>query len=328
MNLLGLQFCCRAGGRIRTLHALVFATAIITTMLLCTQYYFQMDEERRSPYVLVREKSAVIEVKIIQGAAEKVESHCNCTDHESTRTPVDTRSGPLSEVKELSTTLYEKHASPNATVTLLESKDLSFAVGKDFTFPHYFVYRTVNEVLASRWVKDLKQFLQSVYPSKLVTVTCATYSFVPNLLNWLVSAQVIANPPLDNVLVISFDERTHRLLTIKGINTIYVPFWAVLRVPIFYVFRQWHFGKIWMARMAVMRLINHWGFDVQHFDTDAIILKNPQPIFESFPTSDVIGQKAMMPFELGYGQWGFTLCMGAILFRSTPQTGNNKVACK
>jgi len=29
--------------------------------------------------------------------------------------------------------------------------------------------------------------------------------------------------------------------------------------------------------VTVMRLLNHWGFDVVIYDDDAIILKNPEP---------------------------------------------------
>lgn len=193
---------------------------------------------------------------------------------------------------------------------------MSFSIAKDFAFPHYSIYRPVTAVLASRWVFKLKQFLRSIQSSEPVTITAASYNYLPNLLNWLISAQVVADPPLENVLVVSFDNQLHKLLTRKMNNSIYVPYTSVLKSP-----HSLGIGRVWMTRMAVMRLINHWGFDVQQFDTDAIILRNPQPIFELYPKGDVVSQRAILPFELGKGPWGFTMSMGVVLFRASPRTG-------
>ena len=210
------------------------------------------------------------------------------------------------------------HQSSSPQTMSQVHRDLTFTVAKDFTFPHPQVFKPVNVVLACRWVRELKQYLSSVDPTQPVTVTVASYDFAANLLNWLISAQVMTSPPLKSILVISFDNALHKMLVHRQIPSVCVPYISVLRNP-----KSLGVHKVWMTRLAVIRLINHWGFDVQQFDTDAIILRNPQPVFDLFSGFDVVGSRAKLPFELGKGQWGFTVCMGVILFRSTQRTGEN-----
>ena len=213
---------------------------------------------------------------------------------------------------------FVAHRSSSPQTTSQVHRDLTFTVAKDFTFPHPQVFKPVNVVLACRWVRELKQYLSSVDPTQPVTVTVASYDFAANLLNWLISAQVMTSPPLENILVISFDNALHKMLVRRQIPSVCVPYFSVLHNP-----KSLGVHKVWMTRLAVIRLINHWGFDLQQFDTDAIILRNPQPVFDRFSGFDVVGSRAKLPFELGKGQWGFTVCMGVILFRSTPRTGES-----
>lgn len=200
----------------------------------------------------------------------------------------------------------------------VQSNDVSFTVARGFTFPHPQVFKPVGTVLSSSWVRQLKSYLETITPARQVTITVASYDFAANLLNWLISAQVITSPPLENILVVSFDEPLHRMLVHREISSLFVPYASVLRNP-----HSLGVHKVWMTRMAVLRLISHWGFHVVQFDTDAIILRNPQPLFDRFPNFDIVGSRAKLPFELGKGQWGFTVCMGAILFRSTARTGRS-----
>ena len=200
----------------------------------------------------------------------------------------------------------------------VQSNNVSFTVARGFTFPHPQVFKPVSTVLSSSWVRQLKLYLLSITPARQVTITVASYDFAANLLNWLISAQVITSPPLENILVVSFDEPLHRMLIHRKISSLFVPYASVLRNP-----HSLGVHKVWMTRMAVLRLISHWGFHVVQFDTDAIILRNPQPLFDRFPNFDIVGSRAKLPFELGKGQWGFTVCMGAILFRSTARTGRS-----
>ena len=191
-----------------------------------------------------------------------------------------------------------------------------FMLSPIFKFPHPSLFKSKEQILNAMWPKSLQEFLKKIHPSKRVTITMATYDFVENLLNWLISAHVVSKPPLRNVLVLCFDEQLFRFLAKKGVNALYVPYYSVLKNP------QLAIGNIWLTRMAVIRLLNHWGYHVRHFDSDAVILKNPEPLFAKFNSSDIIGSWGDYPDELGKnGPWKTTLCFGAALFRSSVKTG-------
>ena len=186
--------------------------------------------------------------------------------------------------------------------------------------PHPTAFLPVDEVFKAPWVSELRRFLDSYSPNT-VTLTAASQDYAPNLLNWLIAALATVEPPLLNVLVLSFDANLTRLLVSKGIDSIHVPYSSVVADP-----DHIGIGKIWMTRLAVLRIINYFGFNVYQFDTDAIVLRNPQPVFDLYKSSSVVSARAMLPFELGKGRWGFTASMGAVLFRSTLHTGR-LVAC-
>jgi hypothetical protein len=69
-----------------------------------------------------------------------------------------------------------------------------------------------------------------------------------------------------------------------------------------------------------MSLLNHWGFDVAMIDTDALLLKDPWPLFEKYPESGIVASQGKFPNELN-AKWGTALCVGVILIRSSNQTG-------
>ena len=171
-----------------------------------------------------------------------------------------------------------------------------------------------EEILRQNWTNQIQDFLRSCSKSSPVTVVAANYPYRDVVINWLIAARVKVEPPLENILVISFDSPLHELLQRVGIKSVGV-FLDSLFIGNFGVY-----NKLLMARITILRLINYWGYDVAHYDTDAIILKNPLSLYNKHADSDVVGSTGTFPKELGK-KWGFTLCMGAILFRSTPQTG-------
>ena len=79
-------------------------------------------------------------------------------------------------------------------------------------------------------------------------------------------------------------------------------------------------GNGFIHSTAVHTKVHTEEWDVAHYDTDAVILKNPLSLYNTHADSDVVGSTGTFPFDLGM-KWGFTLCMGTFLFRCTPQTG-------
>ena len=52
-----------------------------------------------------------------------------------------------------------------------------------------------------------------------------------------------------------------------------------------------------MIRLAFMRLINRLEFDCAMYDIDAVILKNPQPLYDKHK-SDIVGSRGELPRQL------------------------------
>ena len=133
------------------------------------------------------------------------------------------------------------------------------------------------------------------------------------LLNWLISAAFIAAISLEQILVVALDNPLWRLMHDRGFQSVFVPPSSLTRDTTL-------FGQIMFTRLSVMRLLNHWEFDVAMIDTDALLLKDPWPLFEQFPDSDIVASQGKFPSELS-SQWGTALCVGVILIRSSNQTG-------
>lgn len=173
-----------------------------------------------------------------------------------------------------------------------------------------------SDVLSAPWVTSLKDILRS-YRGKQVNVVSSDTKYQTVLLNWLISALVGSDLSIETLLIISFDKDVKELLDSREIPCVYVNHDTVI------LDRERMFSKtshIWITRSTVYRLISSWGYDIAIYDTDAIILKNPQPVFDAYPDSDIIGSAGKYPFSLGK-KWGATFCMGVALFRHTPKTG-------
>ena len=71
-----------------------------------------------------------------------------------------------------------------------------------------------------------------------------------------------------------------------------------------------------MLRLTIMRIINHFGFNVAMFDTDAVMLI----IFDTLGTKDIIGSIGTIPDDL-FKEWKVTICIGVVLVKSSERTG-------
>lgn len=188
-------------------------------------------------------------------------------------------------------------------------------------FPHGSALRPLKQILSAGWVTalqlELTKLAISSNNSRHVSVVTSNSKYMLSLLNWLIAAQIHMSPPISNIIIISLDRNLQDLLHKKSIPSVYVDPNTVIRPETKMKNRNSH---IWITRCAIYRLLNYWGYDVAVYDSDAIVLKNLQPIFEAHRDSDVIGSAGTYPFPLGR-TWGQTFCMGVALFRSTQRTG-------
>lgn len=209
--------------------------------------------------------------------------------------------------------LMEGHAASNYA----DGPDL-FPVSSSFHFPQPHYSKPDSVLLQSDWVKSLKKYLAGI-KGKQISVVTSTEEHMDVLVNWLISAYLIAKPPLNNVLVLSMGKTLHDLLESRGFSSLYVTAAMVIspRANITRVFSQVH-----IVRLNVLRLINHLGFDVVNYDCDAILLKNPQRVFDGKKGTHLIGTFGKGPAAL-FNKWGVTLNTGVMVLRANSQMGKS-----
>ena len=183
--------------------------------------------------------------------------------------------------------------------------------------PHFFhrAIKSTRDIFRNAWVTQLQEKLGTIHLQKQVTIVFSNSDYLEALLNWLIAAKVRLSPPIANLLVISLDQDVFSILNQRAIPSVHINPDTVINMT------QLSFPHtIWMTRFVVFRLINYWGYDFVSFDTDAIIMKHPRELFEQHPSSDIVGSAGRFPHFLGR-EWGFTVCMGVVMFKSTPRTG-------
>ena len=175
------------------------------------------------------------------------------------------------------------------------------------------------KLLQQQWVADLQHILSEIpLESPPIHVVAGNYAYRDLLLNWLIMAKVKVTPPLSNVIVLSIDKALCDLLNKRNITCLFVDRKANLKGN----FRQ-NFRSILVLRLTVIRLLNYWGYDAANIDADALVLKNPEPLYEEYKESDMVAGRGTYPSPLGR-VWGATICGGTVMIRSTPNTGTAK----
>ena len=197
------------------------------------------------------------------------------------------------------------------------SSNTLFNISHSLQLPYRSKVRSVDEILETQWAPELWRHLSEL-DTKYVSLCIGNSAYKESIVNWLIAALVITQPPLENVLVISLDTKLHEFLQGHDINSVFIDPWTILRSD---VKLATNFSHIWVTRLVLFRLINHWGYTVATYDSDAIPVKNPQTLFAKFEDSDLVGSRGTYPFNL-HRQWkSATMCMGVTLFRASEGTG-------
>lgn len=196
----------------------------------------------------------------------------------------------------------------------------SFDIHQPFSLPQPVATMTVEELLDTVWMKELKQFLTRVPKSrKPVALVTSDHALRGVLLNWLIAAVAVVRPPVSSILVLSLDKSLYELLNARGIPCIHVASTSFLK-PTMKLEKHVPFSQAMIIRLTVMRLLNHWGFNVVNYDTDAVIMRNPYLIYQRHSQADIIGSHGLFPTWIRQS-WGLTLCIGVTVVRSSPRTG-------
>lgn len=201
----------------------------------------------------------------------------------------------------------------------------SFEIKPPFSFPQPDGIKSVEEISNMNWIHDLADIMENKKHKTVYLLTCDNYAY-PSLLNWLVSAYINTQIDIEDILVLSLDERLHRTLIKRDISSVHVKTEEFIR---YNYFLSWTADRIWLhatVRMSVARLISHWGFNVAMFDIDAIPLKDPESLYQIFSDSDVITSHSLTGRkEDGESSDDFwSMSLGFAFFRSNMNIGMSK----
>ena len=197
-----------------------------------------------------------------------------------------------------------------------------FSLKPPFSLPTPEATLSLPQLLRCQWLGDLRTHLSSLPPdSKFISIVSSDYKYREVLLNWLILAEVQLKQPLTNVLVLSLDQSLHQLLSDRGIPCIYIPISCLLRHGLSLT-RHVAFTQVHIMRLLVMRILNHWGYDVANYDSDALLLRNPETRYRELGDRHFIGSVGHFPHELDH-RWGTAVCIGVVMIRSSHQTGRS-----
>lgn len=201
-------------------------------------------------------------------------------------------------------------SQPTPSHPTLPTKQLQFFLPE--------VVKSTEAILDNAWVTQLQELLRKVHSRKQVSIVFSNSDYLETLLNWLIVAKVRLSQPITNVLVICLDKDVFSIISQRNIPSVYINPSSVVNIT-----RLTSQHAIWMVRFVVFRLINYWGYDLVSYDSDAIIMKNPQELFKQHRSSDIVGSAGKFPYSVGKKWEGFTVCVGVVMFRSTPRTGKS-----
>lgn len=248
----------------------------------------------------------------------------------SNQSIADTDNGPKTKLLErvqdksslpFQVTHFSRHftdkKSSESVVVMTAGGASRFSIASDFAFPHALnTLRGAEEIARTRWVQELASIMMTWPDNRTVMVVSGNTEFQQPLLNWIISAVLKANVSLDRILILAADESLYEVLKERRVESVFVPPTSLYDTKI----HQLGIHKlITFARFAVVRLLNYWGFTVAHYDSDALILRDTQRIYENYPLSSIVASKGAGPRSL---------CAGSVLFRSGRQIGKFIAICK
>ena len=192
-----------------------------------------------------------------------------------------------------------------------------FEIKPPFSFPQPDGIYSVETISRRKWIQRLADILSKKSHKTVYLLACDSNAY-PSLLNWLVSAYVNTEIDIEDILVLSLDERIYRKLNERDISTVYIKMEDFIRHHYLLSMRKEQFQFYAIARMSVARLISHWGYDVAVFNVDAIPLKDPLSLYKVFSDSDIVSSHSLRE-DPESGKW--SLSFGFAYFRSSRTIG-------
>ena len=183
-----------------------------------------------------------------------------------------------------------------------------------------------DDILSLSWVKELYQILNETNSSAStlspqINLVVADKKCVDLLLNWLIASLVRLSEPLRNVVVLGLDQEVCKLIKPRNISCIHSNPMTFMRSQMSKDFRFQPVYSAPQTRLLVARLVSYWRYSFASYDTDALVLRNPQPLYERYRDVNVIAGASVHWPQWAGELWGFSMCLGAFMIRSSPETG-------
>ena len=187
------------------------------------------------------------------------------------------------------------------------------------TLPYAMYLKSIDDIQQASWTRKLYKFLNgldlSISPH--VNMVFGDSNHTELVLNWIIAAYVRLHPPLHNIMVLSVDQPLCDLLEFKKVKVtcIAVP-------PQSFLASAGHdsYEQGIKTRFIVLRVMNFWGYDVASYDCDAVIRRNPQPLYDGYPEAQIFTAASYNP-PASPDIWGFSICGGTLFVKSHPSTG-------
>ena len=180
-----------------------------------------------------------------------------------------------------------------------------------------------EELQKTQWVSLLYKFLQTLDKSVSphVHMVYGDSNHARLVENWITAAVIRLKPPLHNLIVLSLDYSLCNQLLSKNFSLTCIPVPPQSLIVAHPNGTNTTWSSATMTRQIVLRLINYWGYDVASYDSDAVLLHNPQVLYDAQPNVDVLSASStFFPRSLCY-KWGFNLCTGTLMLRASPAVG-------
>lgn len=189
-----------------------------------------------------------------------------------------------------------------------------------------------NDILELPWVHELRQVVEKLNInnslSPQVNLVIADKKSIELLLNWLIVALVRLPRRLHNVVILGLDIEVCEILKTRNFRCIHSDPRSFMRHEQKEKGRMYRLLSVYTApqtRLLAARLVNYWGYSLASYDTDALVLKNPQGLFDRYSEMDVVAGAAIHWPEWANSLWGFSMCLGAVMIRSGPATGRYRL---
>lgn len=156
--------------------------------------------------------------------------------------------------------------------------------------------KTIEEQFNNYTITDSKKPLIIVF---------ANWSYLSILQNWIEGLKRLS---IENYLIFSFDEKLHTYLSENNYQTILLQ-------------NIGNLNELWQLRIQVFKFLIDNNIDFIHSDADAVWLKNPIPEYcEQFREMHLLISQGTIWPEYVQKVWGFVLCCGFFLMRSSAAT--------